>query len=224
MATVSDKLQKLHPDIIKDYLDTGVSEGIPEEVRKYIDMLDKVPDIHRRCASPTKTAKELQSKFPDIFRSFNTARAIVYAAINHFHLNISVKNEAWDHFYADHLDELARIEAKKGNAEGAKRILLDAHALRTNKDDSGIDADLLKPIVQVISPVVTPQLLDLDDEEYDLKTIDVEWRKKKIFDDTKKFVKDLKGVSENQASIIIKEAALNLNITDVEPMNEEDGD
>jgi len=222
MATVSDKLQRLDPEIIRNYLDTGISEGVPADVQKYIDLLDKVPDIHRKCASPSKTAKQLQLSYPDLFKSYHTARAIVYAAINHFHLNISVKNEAWDNLYADKLDELSRIAAASNSLDTARRFLMQAHQLRTRKDESGIDPDKLKPIVQVISPLVTPEILGLNDEDFDLRDIDVNWKKKQMFDETKKFVKDLKGVNESQASLIIKDAAMNLNIVDVESEDVED--
>src|SRR3990172_13173134 len=131
MATTTEKLERLHPDIIKNYFNSGNPSGIPDDVIAYIEKIDKIPELYRRHASPTRTASELKQLYPDLFPSVNTARALVYLAINHFHLNNNVKNQAWDNLYADRFDELADLEASRGNIEAAKRIYTEAHRLRT---------------------------------------------------------------------------------------------
>lgn len=213
MAKTSEKLERLHPDIIKNYLSTGNLSGIPEDVIKYIEKIDKVPELYRRNGSPSKTARELQKTYPDLFRNFQTARGLVYAAINHFHLNSTVKNEAWDNLYADRFDELANIEVKRGNIEAAKRIFSEAHRLRTLRNDDSIDPDMLRPILQLISPEATPEILGLDNE-YNLK---------ELWTDVKGFVNHrVKGIDEEQRNAVLREAAKNLNIddTDWEDINE----
>jgi hypothetical protein len=219
--TVSERLNKLHPDIIKNYLDTGKSEGIPQEVKKYIDLLDRVPDLYRRYSSPTKTARELQKLYPDDFRNYQTARSLVYAAINHFHLNNTVKNEAWDNLYADQLDELSRICVKKRDFGEAKRCLIEAHRIRTSRSDDIIDPDILKPITEVLSPEVPAEFFGIEDE-YDLKTLWV--KKKETYDAADKFVTKLKGVNDHQKKDIMKEVGLNLNISEAQIIEDGLGD
>lgn len=207
MTTVSDKLHRLHPDIIQNYLLSGNPSGIPKDVIAYIEKIDKIPELYRRNGSPSKTARRLMADYPDVFTSFQTARGLVYAAINHFHLNNSVKNEAWDNLYADRFDELAQIEVKRGNIEAAKRIYTEAHRLRTLRNDDQINPDLLRPIIQVISPEATPQILDLD-EEYNLKELWV---------DVKGFVNHrIQGIDDEQRQAILREAGKSLNIDDTD--------
>lgn len=207
MATVSEKLERLHPEIIQNYFNSGNSSGIPPEVISYIEKIDKIPELYRRHGSPSRTAQELKRLYPELFPSQNTARALVYLAINHFHLNSSVKNQAWDNLYADRFDELAQIEVKNGNIEAAKRIYNEAHRLRTIRNDDAIDTDKLRPLIQVISPQVTQEMLDIDGD-YDLKT---------MWTDVKGFVNHrLKNVDTEQKRAILREAGKNLNIDDAD--------
>jgi len=205
--TVSETLERLHPEVIQNYFDTGNTSGISAEVIRFIEKIDKVPELYRRHQSPTATSRELMRLFPDLFTSFKTAQALVYAAINHFHLNSTIKNQAWDNLYADRFDELAKIEVKRGNIEAAKRIYTEAHRLRTLRNDDSLDVDKLRPIVQVISPEVTPSMLDIDGN-YSLK---------EMWTDVRVFVKHrMKGVSSEQETAILHEAAKTLNIEDAD--------
>ena len=205
--TVSETLERLHPEVIQNYFDTGKQSGIADEVIRYIEKIDKIPELYRRHQSPTATSRELMKLFPDLFTSFKTAQALVYAAINHFHLNNSIKNQAWDSLYADRFDELAQIEIKKQNIEAAKRCYAEAHRLRTLRNDDSLDVEKLRPIVQVISPEVTASMLDIDGN-YSLK---------EMWTDVRVFVKHrLKGVTDEQGTAILHEAAKTLNIEDAD--------
>ncbi|HET6558073.1 MAG TPA: hypothetical protein VFG54_12210 [Prolixibacteraceae bacterium] len=207
MATVSETLERLHPDVIQNFLDTGKASGIAPEVVRYIEKIDKIPDLYRQCQNPTRTSRELMRLYPDLFSSFKSAQALVYAAINHFHLNCSIKNQAWDNLYADRFDELAKIEVKRGNIEAAKRIYTEAHRLRTLRNEDSLDVEKLRPIVQVISPEVTPQMIDIDGN-YSLK---------EMWSDVKVFVKhQVKNVSDEQKAAILREAGKTLNIEDAD--------
>lgn len=204
---ISEQLERIHPEILQNYFDTGNTSGIAPEVVAYIQKIDKIPELYRKNGSPTRTSRDLMRLYPDLFNSFKTAQALVYAAINHFHLNTSVKNQAWDNLYADRFDELAQIEVKRGNIEAAKRIYADAHRLRTLRNEDKIDTDKIRPVIQVISPEVTREMLNLS-EDYNLKTL---WSEVKVF------VKhQVKNVSDEQRSEILREAANTLNIEDAD--------
>jgi len=207
MATVSEQLERLHPEIIQNYLDTGNSSGIAPEVIQYIEKLDKIPDLYRRNGSPTRTSRDLMRLYPEVFNHFKTAQAAVYAAINHFHLNATVRNAAWDNLYADRFDELAAIEVKRGNIEAAKRIYTEAHRLRTLRNDDSIDTAKLRPVVQVISPEVTAEMLDIDGN----------YSMKELWSDVRVFVKhQIKNVPDEQKTAILHEAGKTLNISDAD--------
>ena len=210
--TTNDRLAALHPQIIQNYLDKGVSKGIPLGVQKLIDVIDKVPDLHRRFQSVSRTAREMTRLYKDIDISFAHARTLVYKAINYFHLNNEVKNEAWDNYYADKMDELGGIAAKMGNITEARRCFEKARLFRTNKDENAIDPEKLKPVVHVISPMVTPKMLGVSDE-IDMRTLWV--KKKETFNDAEKFINGLE-IKDSQKAKILKDAAENLNIEDAE--------
>lgn len=204
---ISEQLERIHPEILQNYFDTGNASGIAPEVLTYIEKIDKIPDLYRKNGSPTRTSRDLMRLYPELFTTFKTAQALVYAAINHFHLNATVKNAAWDNLYADRFDELAQIEVKRGNIEAAKRIYADAHRLRTLRNDDAIDTDKIKPVVQVISPEVTPEMLQLDGD-YNMKV---------LWNDVKVFVKHrVTNISDEQRAAILREAANNLNIQDAD--------
>lgn len=212
MATIAEKLETLHPDVIRNYIATGKPSGITADLVEYIQKIDKVPELFRIHGSPSKTARELCTLYPGLFSSVNIARIVVFAAINHFHLNSTVKNQAWDNLYADRFDELAQIEIQRKNIDSAKRILTEAHRLRTLRNDDSIDPDKIKPVIQVISPQVTPDMLGLD-PNFDIGTY---WR------DVKTFVKNrLKNVDTEQKDAILREASRNLNIEDADFENAE---
>lgn len=207
-----NKLEALHPDIVQHYLKTGYTGVIPPEVQVYIDRLDKVPELLRRFPSISKCARELLDKYPDDKISFHRARQLIYDAINYFHLNNTVRNEAWDHYYADRFEELARIAAVDKDIPEARRLMEKAHDLRTRRDENTIDPDKLRPMIQVISPQVTPEMLGIKNK--DLKTI---WStKKQLYDESMAFVDSLKDVPDSNRELIRTEIRQNLNMDDGE--------
>ena len=64
----------------------------------------------------------------------------------------------------------------------------------------------------MLSTEVTAPMLGL--REYNMKTIWVERQRR--FDEAKQFINELDMISKEEKQRIIKEAALNLNITDAE--------
>jgi hypothetical protein len=210
------KLEALHPDIVQQYLKSGYTGAIPPQVQVYIDRLDKVPELLRRYPSISRCARELLNLYPDGGISFQTARQLIYDAINYFHLNNTVRNEAWDHYYADRFEEIARIAMADNNTSEARRLMEKAHELRTRKDESQIDPDKLRPMIQVISPQVTPGMLGL--KEKNLKTI---WSaKKQLYDDSMAFVDGLKDVPDSKRDSIRTEIRQNLNMDDGEVIDD----
>lgn len=88
-----DKLEKLDPEIISDFRKNRKSEAIAPALQEYIIHLDRAAELHNLHGNVSRVAKELAKEFPDQI-SFQTARQRVYDAINYFHLNSNVKNEA----------------------------------------------------------------------------------------------------------------------------------
>ncbi|MBI9052469.1 MAG: hypothetical protein JEY96_01545 [Bacteroidales bacterium] len=149
-----DKLEKLDPDIIADFRKRKESSAIALPLQQFIIHLDRAAELHNLYGNVTKVAKDLVTEFPDEI-TFQTARQRVYDAINYFHLNNNVKNQAWDNYYADKQEDLARIAIADGNYTTAFKALDKAHYYRTKKDESAIDLELLSPPVFLITPDIT---------------------------------------------------------------------
>lgn len=163
-------LEKLPSEIVQDFRKTGISEGIPAHIQSYILQLDRSVEIYRYESNISRASRKLMEDFPNL--SFTIARTRMYDAINYFHLNNSVKNEAWDQVYADRLDDAAKVALKLQNIAEYRRCILKAHELRTKRDENAIDPEDLKIKDQVISPDISPERLGL--KKHSLKDLWVE--------------------------------------------------
>jgi len=210
--TLSEKFESLHPDIIQSFLQTRQSEGIAPEVQRFILILDTVPELQRKFPNISRCARELMRLYPDYNLAFHTAREYIYTAINYFHLNSTVRNEAWNQYYADRAEDLHNICVKLGNIKQAAVLLEMAHRWRLSKNENEIDVTKLVPIKQVLSPKVTPKLLNL--KEYNLHNL---WSEtNKMYKEASQII-DSYDINSEEKEALKNEVRLNLNIEDVEP-------
>jgi hypothetical protein len=216
--TTKDQFEALHPDIVQNFRLGKLSAGIPENVQRFILAMDEVPEYHRRHPNISKCCRVLMEKFPDKYTSFRYAQEIVYASINYFHLNNTVKNAAWDMYYADKMEDYAQAATLKGNIDLAAKCTDMAHKYRTNRDESAIDSGKLAPNTYILSPDITPALLGLRGD-IDLKSL---WKKKRqLFDDSTKLIQSL-DIRDEQKVVLKNEIAENLNFgeADYEELND----
>lgn len=206
-----DDLQTLPVEIIQNFRKTGKSLAIKDDLKEYIRQLDRAVEI--RTASHehniSRAAKMLQESFPQL--TFNLARQRVYDAINYFHLNSSVKAEAWCNYYADRLEDLAKINIAKNNTTEARRCFERARDFRIEASQLSINPDEIKPHVFLVSPEVKPELLGL--KEFNLHFL---WK------ETKDFIEELPIDKRDKKSALIDAAgALNVEDIDFEDMDDE---
>jgi len=215
--TLAEKFEALHPDLIQSFLKTLRSDAIPQDVQDYILILDKIPELQRRYPSVTRCAKEIQKLYPNLNLAFHTAREYIYTAINYFHLNSTVRNEAWDQYFADKAEELHNICVEAGNMKQAAVFLNMAHEWRLNKKGNDIDVTKIRKNIIVMRPDATAQIMGLD-KEVNLKTI---WLEKK--DQYVKAVALINklDINSDDKKALIKEAGLNLNINEADIIEDE---
>jgi hypothetical protein len=192
-----DRFRNLPVEIVQDFRKTGKSQGIPAEIQEYISQVDRAVEIYRFEGNISRAAKKLQEQFPDI--SHATARNRIYDSLNLFHLNNTVKNCSWDQYYADKMEDLAKLAIADDNITEARRCFERAHSLRTNKDENAYDPEKLKPVEQIISPDVSHSRLNIT--QHNLNEI---WKK------TQEFILDLKDVDSKEKERLLAEAASNL--------------
>lgn len=211
------ELDKLHPDLIEKYRQTGKSDAIPLYLQRYILHLDKAAEINNHCKSINRAAKLLQDAFPDDDLSFRNAKYRIEDAINYFHLNSSVKQAAWCHYYADYFEDLAALARKADRLDVAKQCIECASDYRMKAAEQSINANELRPHTYVIDPSVPASLLGLTDD-VDMKTL---WAQKEaLLEETREFIEHL-DIRDSQKSSVFKEAAQNLNISDAEYEDED---
>jgi len=209
---VHEKFERLHPDLIQSYRLTGKSDAIPEDVKAFINILDSIPELNRIFPSVNQCARELVKKYTSLNLAFRTAQEYVYYAINYFYLNSTVKNEAWDNYYADKMMELAKIALSNNSIYEARLCLVSAHKMRFNRNENSIDMEKLRPIIHIISSEVKPKMLGLPDN-INLKSLWVERKKK--YEEAIDFIDKLDINQENKDQLI-EEARLNMNIDEAE--------
>ena len=155
------EIEKLPVEVIQEFRKTGKSSGIPEYLQKYILNLNKAIEIFSFEGKISRAAKKLINEFPDDKMCFRTAQNRINDAITYFHLNNTVKIEAWNNFYADKMEDLAKLAIKMNNITEARRCFEKAKAFRTDKDENAIDPDKLKLKDHLINPDIDPERLGL---------------------------------------------------------------
>ena len=173
------QLDKIDFDIIIDFRKTGKSKAITPEMQDYILQIDKAAELLRVESNITRCAKRLINTPAGKDLTFRAAQARVYDAINYFYINNTVKNAAWDMWYADKLEDFARKCERIGLQERDGRLLKEArlamqsaHEYRTKKDENAIDPKDLVIKDQLLSPDITSNRLGL--EQFDLNEL---WKK-----------------------------------------------
>lgn len=160
--TIREKFEVLAPEIIDNCRLNGGMVGVDPGVVRFIQSLDKVPEIHRRYPSVTRCCRELQKLYPELFTSFRYAQEVVYASIQYFHINNSVSNAAWDMFYADKQEEIAQMAVMSEKFDQASLCIERARAYRTNKDESAIPREMMRPTTTVVDPSVPSTYLGFE--------------------------------------------------------------
>ena len=199
------ELDKLPVQIIQDFRKTGKSAAIPQYLQDYILQLDRVAEIRNveKEHNNLACAKRLRETFPQL--SLSVARSRVDDAINYFHLNSTVKAEAWDNYYADRMEDLAKYAIKSDNLTEARRCIEKAREYRMEAANNSINPDDFRPIIQLVSPEVSAKRLGFK-KEFDLKVL---WK------DTEEFVNSL-PVDARDKKRALSDAAEALGIEDTD--------
>ena len=100
------EFEGLHAEMLQDWLDTGSSSVLPDEMLEYLQQLDAVRGWFNSQKPKNAILKLLQAHYPKL--TGVTAKSRYNDALNHFYLDNQVKKEAWRNIYADLMDELRK--------------------------------------------------------------------------------------------------------------------
>lgn len=96
--TQLDTLDKIHPDLISEFLTTGRCSGIPEDIQKFLKQLQWAAEIFEYERNITRAAKMLRQRInatQQINIDERTCKARIYAAINYFNIDNNVSIKVW---------------------------------------------------------------------------------------------------------------------------------
>jgi hypothetical protein len=155
-------LEKIDPEIIDHFRTTGQSAAMDVSVQKYIRQLDRAAELYATFGNITRCAKALQKHFHSDKLAFNTARARVYDAIEHFHINANVSTAAWDQYYADRFEDMAKLAIASDDLQTAEKCYTHAHRLRTRNQTNDIDPKLLQPPIMIFSTDISAEALGFE--------------------------------------------------------------
>ena len=116
--TQLDTLDKIHPDLISEFLTTGRCSGIPEDIQKFLKQLQWAAEIFEYERNITRAAKMLRQRInatQQINIDERTCKARIYAAINYFNIDNNVSIKVWESNYADKYEDLAKLCAVRGD-------------------------------------------------------------------------------------------------------------
>ncbi len=195
-----ESFRKVPIEALKEFRQTGISKYIPNDLQRYIQQIDRAIELYRFDGNISRVAGKLIAEFAQDDLSMSTARSRIYDAINLFHLNNTVKNVAWDNYYADKMEDLAKLSIAADNITEARRCYEKAHAFRTSHNENDYDPDKLRPVEKIISPEVTPQRLGLHGDN-----LNKMWIKAQLF------INEL-PIEDKEKARLLREASQNINL------------
>lgn len=208
-VTKLDRIRALSTDTLSAFLTTRKNDGsIPDDIAQWIIYMNIAANMLREKFDRGLVIRELQdyvSKNNDIQLSDFVARHVVDDSIIFFHLDSNVTAPNWNAYYAEKLDQLAQMNIEAKNLREARRCLEKANEFHIAASDNNVDPALTDFKIQLISPDVKLERMGetsmtLSEINNMLKTLDV---------------------SDAERARLIKEASIELDITDAEIIEDE---
>jgi hypothetical protein len=154
-----DTLDKLHPDIVHHFLQTGESKGIPEELQLFIKQLQYAAEIYEYERNISRAAKKLRIRIlaeQKIDVSERTCKARIYAALNYFNIDNNVPVKVWENDFADKYQDLAKLAIANDDLKTARACYDSARECRIAAAEASARESDWAPVF-LISPEITAE-------------------------------------------------------------------
>lgn len=141
-----DKVNSLHPDIIFNFLETGQSKGISNDLQLFIKQIQWASEIWETERNTTRAARKLRERIlamQDMKISIVACKSRLYQAMEYFHVEHNIAQEIWDRNAADKFEDLFKLAIKQDKLNEAGRFLEKANELR-RRANSALNVDDLK--------------------------------------------------------------------------------
>ena len=164
-------LDKIHPDMITEFINRGRCDGIPYDVQIFLKQLQWSAEVYEFERNITRAASKLRQRISadqHLSVDVRTCKARIYAAINYFNIDNNVPIKIWENNYADKFEDLAKLCCESGDYKTQLKCYDAARESRRRAAQiSEADRDL--GIVFLIDPRVAPK--DLGYENKNIKEI-----------------------------------------------------
>ncbi len=154
-----ETIEKLHPDIVHGFLQTGESKGIPEEIQLFLKQLQFAAEIYEYERNISRAAKKLRIRIitsQGIDISERTCKSRIYAALNYFNIDNNVSVKVWENDFADKYEDLAKIAIANDDYKTAKACRDSARECRISASEASARESDWAPVF-IITPEITPE-------------------------------------------------------------------
>ncbi len=154
-----DTLDKLHPDIVHHFLQTGESKGIPEELQLFIKQLQYAAEIYEYERNISRAAKKLRIRIltdQKIDLPVRTCKSRIYSALNYFNIDNNVSVKVWENDFADKYQDLAKLAISNDDLRTAKACYDSARDCRIAASEAAARESDWAPVF-IISPEITAE-------------------------------------------------------------------
>lgn len=156
-----ETIEKLHPDIVHHFLQTGECKGIPEEVQSFLRQIQWAAEIYEYERNISRAARQLRSRILALQQKdvdIRTCKARFYSAISYFNIDNNVATKVWETDYANKYEDLAKLAIASDEYKTAKSCLDAAHECRLRASEAADKENASGPVF-LISNEITPELM-----------------------------------------------------------------
>ena len=107
-----ETIEKLHPDIVHHFLQTGECKGIPEEIQLFLKQMQWAAEIYEYERNISRAARLLRTRIMALQEKdvdIRTCKARFYSAISYFNVDNNVATKVWETDYANKYEDLAKL-------------------------------------------------------------------------------------------------------------------
>lgn len=161
MASNIDILDKLHPDLIAAFLETGRCDGIPEDVQLFLKQIQWAAELYEYERNITRCASQLRNRIlaqQHIQIDVRTCKARIYSAINYFSIDNNVAIKVWESNFADKYEDLAKMCVLSGDYKTQMRCYERSLDCRRRASEAADIDKQWAPIFIIDSKVSAEQL------------------------------------------------------------------
>jgi hypothetical protein len=162
------RIHDIHPDVIHDFMETGMSKAIPVELQQYIQQLQWAIEVRtfnneRNISRSALTLRNRILASQHISLSVAACKERIYDAMNYFNVDCNVPEKVWLLDAADKLEDLSKLAIVANKFDQAHRMMKDAAEYRI-KASNAISADDLTSPVFLLSPELNAEDLGFKDK------------------------------------------------------------